>query len=40
MIPYDVVTIGNHELYSYAVTKETHDNVERWWVLSEAIGIR
>ncbi|WVR06502.1 hypothetical protein IAU60_003533 [Kwoniella sp. DSM 27419] len=30
MLPYDVVTIGNHELYHYADAEEVYKNVERW----------
>lgn len=30
MIPYDVITIGNHELYHYADALDIYENHERW----------
>jgi 2',3'-cyclic-nucleotide 2'-phosphodiesterase (5'-nucleotidase family) len=29
-VTYDIITIGNHELYSYANAKEIYDHPERW----------
>ncbi|KAK1925880.1 putative vacuolar protein [Papiliotrema laurentii] len=29
-LTYDILTIGNHELYSYASAKEIYDHRERW----------
>lgn len=34
MLEYDVLTIGNHELYAYESAKEIYDNRVRWWVIS------
>lgn len=31
-VTYDLITIGNHELYSYASAKEIYDHPERWLV--------
>lgn len=30
MIPYDVITIGNHELYHYADALDIYENQARW----------
>ena len=29
-VTYDIITIGNHELYFYANAKEVYDHPERW----------
>jgi hypothetical protein len=29
-LTYDILTIGNHELYSYASAKEIYNHRERW----------
>lgn len=29
-LPFDIMAIGNHELYSYASAKEIYDHPERW----------
>ena len=30
MLPYDVLAIGNHELYKYESAKELYEHKERW----------
>ncbi|WVN90586.1 uncharacterized protein L203_105826 [Cryptococcus depauperatus CBS 7841] len=30
LIPYDVITIGNHELYHYSDALDEYQNIERW----------
>jgi len=30
MLPYDVLTLGNHELYKYESAKWLYDNRKRW----------
>ena len=30
MLEYDVLTIGNHELYYYGIAKEIYDHRDRW----------
>ncbi|EIW67684.1 hypothetical protein TREMEDRAFT_33515 [Tremella mesenterica DSM 1558] len=30
MLPYDVMTIGNHELYKYSVAKQLYDQRDMW----------
>jgi 2',3'-cyclic-nucleotide 2'-phosphodiesterase (5'-nucleotidase family) len=32
MVDYDVLTIGNHELYKYESAKWLYDNAKRWYV--------
>lgn len=32
MLQYDVLTIGNHELYRYSVAREIHDHRDQWSV--------
>lgn len=38
-MPYDIIAIGNHELYSYASAKEIYDHCERWWVKKYKVGL-
>lgn len=32
MVEYDIMTIGNHELYRYETAKELYDHRDRWCV--------
>ena len=38
MVPYDVLAIGNHEMYYWSTVKELYDHRERWWVWKRSVA--